>query len=38
MGNSELWQAGKATRSLRPNEDAREITAETAGVKGRASN
>jgi ketol-acid reductoisomerase len=35
MGNSELWLAGKATRSLRPKEPAREITAATKGVGGR---
>ena len=35
MGNSEMWQAGKATRSLRPKEQAREITGQTKGVGGR---
>ncbi|GAB4252088.1 MAG: ketol-acid reductoisomerase [Acidobacteriota bacterium] len=35
MGNSEMWLAGKATRALRPKEPAREITAKTAGVRGR---
>ncbi len=38
MGNSELWQAGKATRSLRPKETARVITADTKGVGGRGQN
>ena len=36
MGNSEMWLAGKATRSLRPREEAREITADTKGVGGRS--
>jgi len=35
MGNSEMWLAGKATRSLRPNEAAKEISASTKGVAGR---
>jgi len=35
MGNSEMWQAGKATRSLRPKERARKITKSTKGVAGR---
>lgn len=38
MGNSELWQAGKATRSLRPKEAAKTISADTKGIGGRASN
>ena len=38
MGNSEMWQAGKATRSLRPKEEAKEITAATKGIAGRESN
>jgi len=38
LGNSELWQAGKATRSLRPKEPARAITADTKGVGGRGQN
>lgn len=33
--DSELWRAGKATRSLRPTEAAKEITASTKGVGGR---
>jgi len=36
MGTSEMWLAGKATRSLRPKEAAKEITADTKGVGGRA--
>ena len=36
MGNSEMWLAGKATRALRPREEAREITADTKGVGGRS--
>ncbi len=35
IGNSEMWMAGKATRSLRPKEAAKEITAATKGVGGR---
>ncbi len=35
IGNSEMWQAGKATRSLRPKEAAKEISANTKGVGGR---
>ncbi len=35
IGDSEMWQAGKATRSLRPKEAAKEISASTKGVTGR---
>lgn len=35
MGNSEMWRAGKAVRSLRPKEAARAITKGTKGVSGR---
>ena len=38
MGNSEMWLAGKATRSLRPKSEAKEISAATKGVKGRGEN
>lgn len=38
MGNSEMWLAGKATRNLRPKEEAKEITASTKGISGRKSN
>ena len=38
MGNSEMWTAGKATRSLRPKEKARKITKATKGVGGRKKN
>jgi ketol-acid reductoisomerase len=38
LGSSELWRAGKATRSLRPKESARVITADTKGVAGRGQN
>lgn len=38
LGSSELWRAGKATRSLRPKEEARVITADTKGVSGRGAN
>ncbi len=36
--DSEMWQAGKATRELRPTEAAKEITADTKGVGGRGEN
>lgn len=35
MGNSEMWQAGKATRNLRPKEPAKVISDDTKGVGGR---
>jgi ketol-acid reductoisomerase len=35
IANSEMWLAGKATRSLRPEEPAREVTEATKGVGGR---
>jgi len=38
MGNSEMWQAGKACRSLRPKDKAKGITAATKGVAGRKAN
>jgi ketol-acid reductoisomerase len=38
IGNSEMWQAGKAVRALRPKEAAKVITKGTAGVAGRKSN
>lgn len=38
MGNSEMWQAGKAARSLRPKEKAKEITKSTKGISGRKGN
>ena len=38
MGNSEMWQAGKATRALRPKEKAKAITKATKGVAGRGAN
>ncbi len=38
IGNSEMWRAGAATRSLRPKETARKITKSTKGVAGRKSN
>ncbi|MBS3733396.1 MAG: ketol-acid reductoisomerase [Phycisphaerae bacterium] len=34
--NSEMWQAGKATRNLRPSEKAKKVTKATKGVKGRS--
>jgi ketol-acid reductoisomerase len=38
MGDSEMWKAGKACRSLRPNSKAKGITKETKGTKGRGQN
>ncbi|MFC1899822.1 ketol-acid reductoisomerase [Chloroflexota bacterium] len=38
MGNSEMWRAGKATRSLRPNESARADSASASGTAGRQGN
>jgi ketol-acid reductoisomerase len=38
IGNSEMWRAGKAVRSLRPKEPARQIAKGTKGVAGRSSN
>jgi ketol-acid reductoisomerase len=37
-GNSEMWQAGKAVRALRPREPAKTLTKSTKGVGGRGSN
>ena len=38
IGNSEMWVAGKAVRSLRPKEGARAIATGTKGVAGRSAN
>jgi ketol-acid reductoisomerase len=38
IANSEMWRAGKATRSLRPKEEAKAISADTKGVAGRGAN
>lgn len=38
MGGSEMWQAGKAVRSLRPREKAKEVTKLTKGIQGRNAN
>jgi ketol-acid reductoisomerase len=38
MGGSEMWRAGKATRSLRPKEAPKAVSADTKGVGGRDSN
>jgi len=35
IGDSEMWQAGKAVRSLRPKQKARAIAKGTKGVAGR---
>ena len=37
IGNSEMWRAGKATRSLRPKESPRKISKATKGIGGRAT-
>jgi ketol-acid reductoisomerase len=36
--DSEMWRAGKATRDLRPREEAKSVTAATKGVSGRKAN
>lgn len=38
IGNSEMWRAGAAVRSLRPHEKAKIITGATKGVAGRKAN
>jgi len=38
MSDSEMWRAGKATRGLRPKEEAKVITEATKGIAGRKSN
>ena len=38
MGNSEMWRAGEAARSLRPKEKAKKVTRATKGVSGRKAN
>ena len=38
MGNSEMWQAGKATRSLRPREEAKGDLKSARGTAGRQTN
>src|SRR3954471_7373693 len=38
LGNSEMWQAGKAVRALRPKQAARAIVRGTKGIEGRARN
>ena len=35
MGNSEFWRAGKATRSLRPDNPSQEVDPGTKGIAGR---
>jgi ketol-acid reductoisomerase len=37
MGNSEMWRAGKATRSLRPREAAKKTSKATKGIGGRGA-
>ena len=38
IGKSEMWQAGKAVRALRPKEPARAMAATAKGIGGRGSN
>jgi ketol-acid reductoisomerase len=38
MGKSEMWQAGKTTRDLRPKEKAKANAASARGVAGRKAN
>ena len=38
MGDSEMWQTGKAVRKLRPREKAKTVTGRTKGVSGRKKN
>ena len=38
LGNSEMWLAGKACRSLRPKAKAQKITKATKGIGGRGRN
>jgi ketol-acid reductoisomerase len=38
IANSEMWRAGKATRSLRPKEPAKKDLSTAKGTFGRASN
>jgi len=38
MGNSEMWQAGKTTRSLRPKSQTKASTDAAKGTGGRGSN
>ena len=38
MGNSEMWRAGKAVRSLRPTEGAKKRAGSTKGTGGRGGN
>lgn len=38
IGNSEMWQAGKAVRALRPHEPTKEISKSIKGIAGRESN
>jgi ketol-acid reductoisomerase len=38
MANSEMWRAGKATRTLRPKEQAKKFAATAKGIVGRSTN
>lgn len=37
IGNSEMWQAGRAVRALRPKEPTKRISESTKGIAGRES-
>ena len=38
IGNSEMWRAGKAVRSLRPKEPAKAVGRKVKGIAGRGKN
>jgi hypothetical protein len=38
IGQSEMWQAGKAVRALRPKESGRVLAKSTKGIAGRGRN
>ena len=38
LGSSEMWEAGKAARKLRPREKAKQTTKATKGIAGRKAN
>jgi hypothetical protein len=38
MGDSEMWQAGKAVRTLRPKQAGKKASGTAKGTKGRKSN
>ncbi len=38
LGTSEMWEAGKAVRNLRPKQKAKAVTKQTKGISGRKAN